>query len=244
MASQRGRSLFTVSCITLLLTVSCARLRDNTETISRHYRGFLAGTNAIHATLAFSGEQARGHYLVLPQNKPIPLDGVGDGASWQLTEFASPGKATGHFSLKPGGPGVLVGTRVSPNGKDESPVWLHEIGNTLKRHAALAGHWASGDSFLDFLPLEDDRVMFQGAVSSRAVPGGSLALAGEVSGIERIESNEIHFVAEGGEDSCRIFIRIHADALEVKDNFRCGRMNASFTGVYRRTSPLTGDWRP
>lgn len=244
MAKKRISAPIAGSCLALILAVSCDRARHPAETVTRQYQGTLDGKYAIRATLAFAGERARGHYLLLPRDKPIPLDGVGDGASWQLTEFAASGKATGHFSLKPGGPGILVGTREGPGGKDESAVWLHETGNTLKRHAALAGRWVSGDSSLDFLQLEDDRVMFQGAVSSRAVPGGSLVLAGEVSGIERIESNEIHYVAEGGEDSCRIFIRIKPEALEVKDNLRCAGTNASFTGVYRRTSSLTGDWKP
>jgi hypothetical protein len=237
MAKKRTPASIAGSCLALILAVSCDRARHPAETVTRQYQGTLDGKYAIRATLAFSGERAWGHYLLLPQDKPIPLEGVGNDASWQLSEFAAPGKATGHFSLKPGGPGILVGTRASPDGKDESEVWLHETGNSLKRHAALAGHWVSGDSSLDFLPLGGDRVMFQG-------PGGSLVLAGELSGIERIESNEIHYVAEGGEDSCRIFIRIKPEALEVKDNLRCAGMNASFTGVYRRTSPLTGDWKP
>lgn len=221
---------------------SCARKGDFRADLIRHYRGTLSGKGAIRMTVGWKGEDARGTFEILSQKNPIALEGVGNAASWQLTAFSGPGKAIGHFSLKPGGPGILIGTWAPRSGEDEAEVWLHETGNSLPRHAALAGRWENGENAFDFLPLDDGRVKWKGIRIGNGKDGPTDSRLRGVDGIDGVEKDELQYVEEGGDDACRLLIQFQPSQLIVKDNHHCGGEHGSFDGVYRRQSPLTGEW--
>ncbi|WP_159992858.1 hypothetical protein [Roseomonas sp. 18066] len=70
-----------------------------------------------------------------------------------------------------------------------------------------------------------------GSLEAEARPSGA-RLGFSSDGGERTRPYD-----EGGPDSCRVRMLLLGPYLVVQDNLRCGGMNVTFSGVYRRATP-------
>lgn len=91
------------------------------------------------------------------------------------------------------------------------------------------------EAAIDVFALRDKRVRLVGS----AVWVGNAATGnvntGEINGVFRFDGKLVHYREADGDDGCRLILRFADEKLIVSDdNLRCGGMNVSFNGEYRR----------
>nr|MDQ2938873.1 hypothetical protein [Acidobacteriota bacterium] len=65
---------------------------------------------------------------------------------------------------------------------------------------------------------------------------------GEEDGIFELQGRKLLFKAGDGDDDCRFMITFGADSLLItEDNLRCGGLNVSFDGRYKKIGPANSE---
>lgn len=217
------------------------------------------GSLKIRMKLVSAPDEFLGSYLYERVGEPIRLAGaVSDDHTFYLNEFDVNGKATAKFEGRFVTDDWIEGTWASATvGKKELPfsAWVLD-GKGIPADAAndkLSGEYRrvyqggfdKDTASLSVWLLKDGRIRISGDSTWVGNAKTGNVNVGSADGIAGAQGGKWLFAGGAGEDDCRFTLAFGASALTVTDdNGKCGGLNVSFDGTYRKTSPPKPRKRP
>ena len=248
---NRGINRCLILLIALTASAGAASLQSSGE---REFVGTINNTLRIRIKLSRSDKVLSGSYVYEKIGKSIRLTGTMPYESeFYLDEFDESGVQTGKFAGKFVSKDWIEGTWSSTRTKKELPFSAWAIDGkqipTADANDRVSGEYTTiakrGDpnsSSLDVWLLKDGQVRVKG--NSTWVGNARIGNVhvGEVDGIFELRDGKV-FLKEGeGDDQCRFTITFGANSLIVTDdNQKCGGMNVSFDGRYRKVGPAKSE---
>jgi hypothetical protein len=231
----------------IALTVSAQSISQQASG-EREFVGTINRTLKIRMKLSKSGKALSGSYVYESVGQKLRLNGTVDEDEFELNESDERGTQTGKFAGKFVTDDWIEGTWSS--GKKELPFTAFATGG--KRVPAsdptdkISGEYQriyqsrpdKDTSVLDIWRLQDGRVRVLGHSSRVGNAKTGNVNVGEIDGVYDLKGSNV-LVTDGDEDDdCHFTITFAANALTVtKDNLKCGGLNVSFNGQYRKTGP-------
>lgn len=130
---------------------------------------------------------------------------------------------------------------VAPNGR-ETVGWIAESSIKTSQpdvRPALSkwlGSWKYADSEISF--TDNKLAGFLNVTGDAFWKGlGDNVHVGELDGRSAPEGNLLEYSDGDDEYDCKVTMRLIGDYLVVADNLKCGGVNVTFSGVYRRAGP-------
>ena len=130
---------------------------------------------------------------------------------------------------------------VAPNGR-ETVGWIPERSIKISQPNARPplskwlGSWKYSDSEISF--TDNKLAAFLNITGDAFWKGlGDNIHVGELDGRSAPEGNLLEYSEGDDEYDCRVTMRLIGDYLVVADNLKCGGVNVTFSGVYRRAGP-------
>jgi hypothetical protein len=235
----------------IALTVS-ARPALSQSSGEREFVGTINKTLRVRIKLSQSGQSLSGSYVYERIGKSIRLNGaMTDKKEFYLNEVDEHGSQTGKFEGKFVSKDWIEGTWSSTSPKKEMPfsAWAMEGKQipTANAHDQVSGEYRRVDqrgrfdrdsSVLDIWLLEDGELRVKGYSSWVGNARTGNVNVGEVDGIFELHDSKLFFRYGDVDDECRFTITFGADSLTVTDdNLKCGGVNVSFDGKYRKVGP-------
>lgn len=236
-------------CLMLLIALTAsARPVYRQAGVEKEFVGTINRTLKIRMKLSKSGKAMGGSYVYESVGQKLRLNGTVDEDEFELNESDERGTQTGKFAGKFVTDDWLEGTWTS--GKKELPFTAFATGG--KRVPAsdpndkISGEYQryyqgrpdKDTSVLDIWQLKNGgvRVLGNSTWVGNAKTGN--VNVGAIDGVYDLKGSKV-LVSDGDDpDDCHFTITFAANALTVtKDNLKCGGLNVSFDGQYRKTGP-------
>jgi hypothetical protein len=255
-----------IGIIALIALKASARSVPEQSTNEREFVGTINKTLRVRIRLSQSGKILSGSYAYekIGASEKIGRNLRLNGAmtsekEFYLNEFdesssqtrKSGGKQTGRFEGKFVSKDWLEGTWYSTSTKKEMPFSAWAIDGkqipAANAHDRLSGQYRRVDkrgsfdrdsSELNVWLLKDGQVRVAGDSSWVGNASTGNVNVGTVDGIFALQDSKLFFKDGDGDDDCRFTITFGVDSLLVTDdNLRCGGLNVSFDGKYRKVGP-------
>jgi len=231
----------------IALTVSAQPVSQQASG-EREFVGTINRTLKIRMKLSKSGKALSGSYVYESVGQKLRLNGTVDEDEFELNESDERGTQTGKFAGKFVTDDWIEGTWSS--GKKELPFTAFATGGkrvpTSDPTDKISGEYQriyqsrpdKDTSVLDIWRLQDGRVRVLGNSTWVGNAKTGNVNVGAIDGVYDLKGSSV-FVTDGDEDDdCHFTITFAANALTVtKDNLKCGGLNVSFNGQYRKTGP-------
>ena len=174
-----------------------------------------------------------------------------DEKEFYLDEVDERGSKTGKFEGKFVSKDWIEGTWSSTGTKKEMPfsAWATDgqqipaakaddrVSGEYKR-VDKKGRFDRDTSVLDVWLLKDEELRVKGYSSWVGNVRAGNVNVGEVDGIFELRGSKLVLKSGDVDDECRFTITFAADSLTVtEDNLKCGGLNVSFDGKYRKVGP-------
>lgn len=241
-----------IALITLIALTASARSAPN-QASEREFVGTINNTLRVRLKLSQSGKILSGSYAYERIGTRLRLNGAMTSENeFYLNEFDERGSQTGKFEGKFVSKDWLEGTWVSTNKKKEMPFSAFAIdGKQIPaadaqdrvsgqyRRVDKRGRFDRDSAELNVWLLKDGQVRVAGDSSWVGNERTGNVNVGSVDGIFPLQGSKLFFKDGDGDDDCRFTITFGVDSLLItKDNLRCGGLNVSFDGKYRKVGPL------
>jgi len=210
------------------------------------------GTLKIRMKLAGTPDEFLGSYLYERVGEEIRLAGVvSSDHSFYLNEYDVNGKATAKFEGRFITDDWIEGTWASATvGKKELPfsAWVLD-GKGIPADAAndklsgeyrrvYQGRFDKDTATVSVWLLKDGRLRVSGDSSWIGNAKLGNVNVGDTDGIAGAQNGKWIFKSGEGEDDCRFTMAFGTNTLTVTDdNAKCGGLNVSFDGTYRKINP-------
>jgi hypothetical protein len=223
----------------------------------REFVGTINKTLRVLIRLSRSGKVLSGSYIYERIGTSLRLSGaMTSGATsnkeFYLNEFDERGHQTGKFEGTFASRDWLEGTWSATGTKREMPFSAWAI-DGKQIPAANADDRVSGEykrvnetgkfdrdtAVLDLWLLKDGEVRVLGYSSWVGDEASGNVNVGNEEGIVEMQGSKVSFKGDG-DDDCRFTITLGANSLRVTDdNLKCGGLNVSFDGTYRKVGQAT-----
>ena len=239
-----------ILCLTMLIALTAsARLALSQSSDERDFVGTINKTLKIRIKLSRADKILSGSYVYEKIGKSIRLSGaMTDENEFYLNEFDGRDLQTGKFEGKFVSKDWIEGTWSSTSTIREMPFSAWAIdGKQIPaanandrisgeyRRVDKGGRFDRDSSSLDVWLLKDGQVRVAGNSTWVGNARTGNVNVGEVDGIFEPQDRKLFFKAGDGDDDCRFTITFGVDSLLVtEDNLRCGGLNVSFDGRYRK----------
>jgi hypothetical protein len=222
----------------------------------REFVGTINKTLKVHLRLSQSGNVLSGSYAYDRIGKSLRLNGamtsgVASTKEFTLNEFDDRGRETGKFEGTFVSKDWLEGTWSSTDTKRKMPfsAWAIDgkqipAANTDDR---VSGEYRRVDkrgridrdtAVLDLWLFKDGEVKVVGNSTWVGDEESGNVNVGDDDGIFEMQGSTVFFKGPDGNDDCRFTITLGVDSLLVtEDNLKCGGLNVTFDGTYRRVGP-------
>jgi hypothetical protein len=247
---QKNRRIVLGLIMLIALTVSAHPVADQSSD-EREFAGTINNTLRVSMRLSQSGKTLSGSYTYERIGKSIRLNGeMTSEKEFYLNEFDEGGSQTGKFEGKFVSKDWLEGTWVSTSRKNEMTfsAWATDgkqvpAANVPDRVSGRyrridqRGRFDRDSAELNVWLLKDGKVRTAGGASWVGNASTGNVNVGEVDGIFELQGSKLFFKGNE-EDDCRFTITFGGDSLLVtEDNLKCGGLNVSFDGKYRKVGP-------
>jgi hypothetical protein len=239
----------------IALTANTAAVRDQSND-EREFIGTINNTLRVRIRLSQSGNILSGSYAYERVGKSLKLNGaMTSEKEFYLDEFDERGRQTGKFEGNFVSRDWLEGTWSSNGTKKEMPfsAWASDGKQTPAsdaqdrvsgqyRRVDKRGRFDRDSATLNVWLLKDGQVRVAGDSTWVGNESTGNVNVGNVDGIFALQGNKLLFKGGDGDDDCRFTIMVVADSLLVtEDNLKCGGLNVSFDGKYRRVGPAKSE---
>ena len=216
----------------------------------REFAGTINKTIKIRMKLSQSGNEIRGAYYYEKIGTELQLSGSVSGDQVTLKESDQQGNQTGIFKGRFVNPDLIEGTWTNADETRTFFFSVSAIGGEPRTSASPAGF--SGQykrlnargkldyhsAEIDVQLLEGGRVRIQGDATWVGNPNTGNVNTGQVDGTFNLQGNKVIYRDADGEDACQFTITFARDLLIVtEDNGKCGGLNVSFDGRYKKFGP-------
>lgn len=239
-----------VLCLTVIiaLTASARPVRAQSSD-EREFVGTINNTLRVRIGLSQSGKILSGSYAYERIGRSLRLNGsMTSENEFYLNEFDERGSQTGKFEGKFVTKDWLEGTWSSTSTKKEMPFSAWAIdGKQIPaanapdrvsgkyRRVDKTGRFDRDSSELNVWLLKDGQVRVAGDSSWVGNARTGNVNVGNVDGVFELQGSKLFFKDGDGDEVCRFTITFGAASLLVTDdNLRCGGLNVSFDGKYRK----------
>jgi hypothetical protein len=246
--------------LTTLIALTCARPVRAQSSGEREFAGTINKTLRVRIRLSRSGNILSGSYIYERIGTSLRLSGaMTSGATsneeFYLNEFDERGHQTGKFEGTFASKDWLEGTWSSPGAKKEMPfsAWAIDgkevpaanpddrVSGEYKR-VNKTGSFDPDIAVLDLWLLKNGKVRVLGYsswVGDEANEASGNINVGNDEAIVELHGGKVFFQGEG-DDDCRFTITFGVNSLLVtEDNLKCGGLNVSFDGTYRKVGQAT-----
>jgi len=242
--------------IAVIALTASARPVPEQSSDEREFVGTINNTLRVRIKLSQSGKSLSGSYAYERIGKSLRLNGaMTSETEFYLNEFDERGGQTGKFEGKFVSKDWLEGTWVSTSTKKEMPFSAWAInGNQIpaaNSHDGVSGQYRRVDkrgrfdrdsAVLNVWLLKDGQVRVAGDSTWVGNERTGNVNVGNVDGIFALQGSKLLFKDGDGDDDCRFTITFGVDSLLVtEDNLRCGGLNVSFDGKYRKVGPAKSE---
>ena len=242
--------------IAVIALTASARPVPEQSSDEREFFGTINNTLRVRLKLSQSDKTLTGSYLYERIGKSLRLNGaMTSEKEFYLNEFDDRGSQTGKFEGKFVSKDWLEGTWVSTATKKEMPFSAWAIdGKQIPaanaqdrvsgqyRRVDKSGRFDRDSAVLNVWLLKDGQVRVAGDSTWVGNARTGNVNVGSVDGIFALEGGKLLFKDGDGDDDCRFTITFGADSLLVtEDNLRCGGLNVSFDGKYRKVGPAKSE---
>jgi hypothetical protein len=240
-----------ILCLTMLIALTASARPARPQSIGeREFVGTINNTLRVRIKLSRSDKVLSGSYAYEKVGKSIRLTGTMPYENeFYLDEFDERGVQTGKFAGKFVSKDWIEGTWSSTKTKKELPfsAWVIDGKQVPAANAndRVSGEYRTIDkrgdrnsSTLDVWLLKDGQVRVKGNSTWVGNIRSGNVNVGEVDGIFELRDRKVFFKEGDGDDECHFRITFGADSLIVTDdNLKCGGINVSFDGKYRKVGP-------
>ena len=216
----------------------------------REFAGTINKTIKIRMRLSQNGNEIRGTYVYEKVGKELQLSGSVSGERVTLKESDQYGNQTGIFKGRFVNADLIEGTWTNADGtrtfffsvragtgEPRTPASPSGIGGQYKRLNAR-GKLDYHSAEIDVQLLEDGGVRVQGDATWVGNAKTGNVNVGQIDGTFTLQGNKVIYKDADGEDACRFTITFGRDFLTVtEDNGKCGGLNVSFDGKYKKFGP-------
>jgi hypothetical protein len=222
----------------------------------REFVGTINNTLRVRIKLSQSGKTLSGTYAYERVGKSLRLNGAMTSENeFYLNEFDERGRQTGKFDGKFVSKDWIEGTWVSNTTKKEMPfsAWAVDgkeipvadaqdrVSGQYKR-VDQRGRFDRDAAVLNVWLLKDGEVRVVGDATWVGNASTGNVNVGQVDGVFALQGNKLFLKSGDGDDDCRFTITFGMDSLVVsEDNLKCGGMNVSFDGKYRKVGPAKAE---
>src|SRR6266850_3124400 len=252
-------SRITLCCaifIALNALTASARPVEEQSSDEREFVGTINNTLRVRIKLSQSGKTLSGSYAYERIGKSLRLNGaMTSDNEFYLNEFDERGKQTGKFDGKFVSKDWLEGTWVSTSTKKEMPFSASAVdGKQIPAEDAQdrfsgqykrvdqRGRFDRDSAELNVWLLKDGQVRVAGDATWVGNASTGNVNVGEVDGVFALQGNKLFLKSGDGDDDCRFRITFGVDSLVVtEDNLKCGGLNVSFDGKYRKVGPAKAE---
>ncbi len=213
----------------------------------REFVGTINNTLKVRIKLSRADKVLSGSYVYERIGKSIRLSGTMPYENeFYLDEFDEHDVKTGKFGGKFVSKDWIEGTWSSTSTKKDLPFSARAIDGkqipAANANDRISGEYSTIDkrgdrnsSMLDVWLLKDGQVRVKGNSTWVGNARTGNVNVGEVDGIFELQGSKLLFKDGDGDDDCRFTITFGVDSLTVtNDNLRCGGLNVSFDGKYRK----------
>ena len=237
--------------VALLLAGGSYSRPVNAQTEAREFTGTIGRTLKIRIKLARGPYVMRGTYSYDRVGKDIRLAGaVSADGTFYLNEFDEKGNATAKFDGSFVTDDWMEGTWKPANGKKELPfaaqaldgrgIPVSDPSDNLsgEYRRTVQGRFDRHEATIEAWLLKDGRVRIAGESTWVGNAKTGNVNVGSADGVFGIQGGKVLFKMGDGEGSCRFTVSFGAGGLTVTDdNQRCGGLNVTFDGTYRKVGP-------
>jgi hypothetical protein len=215
----------------------------------REFAGTINKTIKIRMKLSRNGKEISGTYVYEKVGKELQLSGGVSGEQVTLKESDEHGNQTGIFKGRFVNADLIEGTWTNGDGNRTFPFSVRASSgesDTLPSPSAIGGQYkrlnARGkldyhSAEIDVQLLEDGRVRVQGDATWVGNANTGNVNTGEIEGTFVVQGNKVIY-KDADEDACQFTITFGRDFLTVTgDNGKCGGLNVSFDGKYKKFGP-------
>ena len=241
-----------IGVIALIAFTASARPFPRQSSDEREFVGTINNTLRVRIKLAQSGKVLSGSYAYERIGKSLRLNGaMTDEKEFYLNEFDERGSQTGKFEGKFVSKDWLEGTWVSTSTKKEMPfsAWAVDgkqipaanaqdrVSGKYKR-VDKSGRLDRDSAELNVWLLRDGQVRVAGESTWVGNEKTGNVNVGDVDGVFALQGSKLFLKSGDGDDDCRFTITFGVDSLVItEDNLKCGGLNVSFDGKYRKFGP-------
>jgi hypothetical protein len=246
-----------ILCLAMLIALAAsARPVPAQSGGEREFTGTINNTLRVRIRLSQSGTILSGSYAYERIGRSLRLNGaMTSEKDFYLNEFDERGSQTGKFEGQFVSKDWLEGTWSSPSTKKAMPFSAWAIDGTqipaANAHDRVSGQYRRVDdrggfdrdsAALNVWLLKDGQVRVVGDSTWVGNERTGNINVGNVDGIVALQGSKVFFKGGHGDDDCHFTITFGGDSLLVtEDNLRCGGLNVSFDGKYRRVGPAKSE---
>lgn len=242
-----------VAVVTLGATVGAVTDQSSDE---REFVGTINNTFRVRLKLSQAGTILKGSYAYERIGKSLRLNGAMTSENeFYLNEFDESGRQTGKFEGKFVSKDWLAGTWVSTSTKKAMPFTAWAVdGKQIPitgaqdrvsgqyRRVDRTGRFDRDSAVLNVWLLKDGQVRIAGESTWVGNVSTGNVNTGDADGIFALQGNKLFFKGGDGDDDCRFTITFGVDSLTIaEDNLKCGGLNVSFDGKYRKIGPAKSE---
>jgi hypothetical protein len=216
----------------------------------REFAGTMNKTIKIRMKLLQNGNEIRGTYYYEKVGKELQLSGNVNGDQVTLKESDQQGNQTGIFKGRFVNADLIEGTWTNADGtrtfffsvsggsgEPRTPASSSSVGGQYKRLNAR-GKLDYHSAEIDVQLLEDGRLRVQGDATWVGNAATGNVNTGQIDGTFTLQGDKVIYKDDGGEEACRFTMTFARDLLIVtEDNGKCGGLNVSFDGRYKKFGP-------
>ena len=254
--SMKQMSRIILSLAMLIALTGSARTVADQSSDAREFIGTINNTLRVRIRLSQSGKILSGSYAYERVGKSLALNGaMTSEKEFYLNEFDERGSQTGKFEGNFVSKDWLEGTWSSTRTKKEMPFSAWAIdGKQVPdvnaqdrvsgqyRRVDRRGRFDRDSATLNAWLLKDGQVRVAGDSSWVGNETTGNVNVGNVDGIFALQGNKLFFKGGDGDDDCQFTIMFGGDSLQIReDNLKCGGLNVSFDGRYRRVGPAKSE---
>jgi hypothetical protein len=240
----------------LIALTGSARTVADQSSDGREFVGTINNTLRVRIRLSQSGNILGGSYAYERVGKSLKLNGaMTSEKEFYLDEFDERGRQTGKFEGNFVSKDWLEGTWSSTSTKKEMPFSAWAIdGKQIPatdtpdrvsgqyRRVDKRGRFDRDSATLNVWLLKDGQVRVAGDSTWVGNETTGNVNVGNVDEVFALEGNKLFFKSGDGDDDCRFTIMFGRESLLVtEDNLKCGGLNVSFDGKYRRVGPAKSE---
>jgi hypothetical protein len=211
------------------------------------FAGTINRTIKIRMKLSQNGNEIRGTYSYEKVGKELQLKGTFSGEQVTLKESDEQGNQTGVFKGRFVNPDLIEGTWTNADGTKTFPFTVRAGSGELRNPASASsvdgqykrlnakGKLDYHSAEINVQLLEDGRVRVQGDATWVGNAATGYVNTGQLDGTFALSGNKVTCQSGEGENACRLTIVVGRDFLTVtEDNGKCGGVNVTFYGKYKK----------